>query len=416
MFNAVTDGLSAILRRTHPQLPCLGLLFFWPGTKRMQKRLAAIAFHGLLIGLNAAEQTGAGAQTCLECHEKLSSKSTASWRESKHATHGVGCADCHGTEHSAIFLRRGQVSAAVCGRCHAEQHKEFDRSLHASAMDSMEADPKFKRLSPAVRELSCTGCHQIGTRFADGSRGKCNSCHSSHSFSVMEARRPEACAQCHTGPDHAQMEMWQASKHGQLFSSEQTRPHAPGCITCHMPKGSHDTGFGLTLGHVGNGAVIDGAKPPVKMKAISKETARQQRQAMIQTCVPCHSSRFATESLAKADMVKREADGLLQEAVTIIDQLHKSGLLRRGTNVISPSDDLGLGFNRVSDGLSPVEQRFFDMFKFHHANTFKGAYHHSPNHLHNEGFLRMKQDLTFLNNEAARLRAEALQTKKKESP
>ena len=47
------------------------------------------------------------------------------------------------------------------------------------------------------------------------------------------------------------------------------------------------------------------------------------------------------------------------------------------------------------------------MFKFHHATTFKGAYHHSPEHTHNEGFLRMKQDLTYINNEASRLRAEA---------
>lgn len=66
-----------------------------------------------------------------------------------------------------------------------------------------------------------------------------------------------------------------------------------------------------------------------------------------------------------------------------------------------------LGSDQLYDGGSPIEQRFFDMFKFHHATTFKGAYHHSPEHTHNQGFLRMKQDLTYINNEAFRLRAEA---------
>jgi hypothetical protein len=44
------------------------------------------------------------------------------------------------------------------------------------------------------------------------------------------------------------------------------------------------------------------------------------------------------------------------------------------------------------------------MFKFHHASAFKGAYHHSPEHTHNQGFMKMKQDLTFLKTEAAKLR------------
>ena len=51
------------------------------------------------------------------------------------------------------------------------------------------------------------------------------------------------------------------------------------------------------------------------------------------------------------------------------------------------------------------------MVKFHHSSTFKGAYHHSPVFTHNKGFLLMKQDLTFLKNEAARLRREALERK-----
>ena len=42
----------------------------------------------------------------------------------------------------------------------------------------------------------------------------CDSCHTRHTFSVKEAREPEACATCHMGFDHPQWEMYSTSKHG----------------------------------------------------------------------------------------------------------------------------------------------------------------------------------------------------------
>lgn len=262
-----------------------------------------------------------------------------------------------------------------------------------------------------MREQGCMGCHQIGLKFSDGSRGKCNSCHSGHSFSVQEARRPEACAMCHVGPDHPQMESWSASKHGQLYSAEDTRDQTPTCVTCHMPRGNHDTGFGLTLGNVSTGAVMQGTHAPVKMRTINHDDFMSRRKQMIETCLPCHSSRFADESLRMADDVKKEADSVLAEALEVIHSLQADGLLRKGSYIESLVADsteetaLVLGPDQTYDDNSPIEQRFFNMFKFHHATTFKGAYHHSPKHTHNLGFLKMKQDLTFIRNEATRLRS-----------
>ena len=132
---------------------------------------------------------------------------------------------------------------------------------------------------------------------------------------------------------------------------------------------------------------------------------------MVKTCLPCHSSRFASESLETADKIKREVDQLLQEAVDIIDGLESDGLLAgerliSGEELKDPNVQAGLqpGANQLYDDLSPVEQRFFDMFKFHHATSFKGAYHQSPEYTHNEGYLKMKQDLTFIRSEARKLR------------
>jgi len=165
----------------------------------------------------------AAPKSCLDCHATATPTLVSAWKVSRHTAHDVGCADCHGKDHSNIFEVKGAVSAAVCGSCHAKEVREFDRSLHDIAMDTLRTDSRFNRLSPVMKDLGCNGCHQIGAHFPDGSRGKCNSCHSGHMFSAAEAREPQACATCHTGADHPHMEMWKASKHGQLFASEATR-------------------------------------------------------------------------------------------------------------------------------------------------------------------------------------------------
>lgn len=371
------------------------------------------AVAGADYGKAAPHEGSGGPQNCVGCHEKTNPTMVSAWQHSRHAAKGVGCASCHGDNHSRIFEVKGAVSAAVCGGCHAKELKEFDRSLHAVAMDMLKTDPRFDRLSPVMADQSCVACHKIGARFPDGSRGQCNSCHSGHSFSSAEARRPEACVICHTGPDHPHLEMWQASKHGQLFAAEATRSQAPTCVTCHMPGGTHDTGIGLTLGNVANGAVLETSNAPVKMRSISVAEAERQRAIMLKSCLPCHSSRFSAESLDKADQVKLEADALLGEAAEVITRLKHDRLIGDASPPATvPAKASGVGDNASGGaGLIPdfegptlVEQRFFDMVKFHHATTFKGAYHQSPVHTHNLGFLRLKQDLNFIKAEALQLR------------
>ena len=375
----------------------------------------ARAWHAMFLWLSLVAGSSCGdalaaPESCVDCHKKSSPLLVSAWEQSVHAAEGVGCAECHGEDHSTIFAIKGRVSAGICGDCHPKQEKQFGASLHAMAVDTMIADPKFAQLSPIMAEMACNSCHQIGARFPDGSRGSCNSCHSGHSFSIVEARQPDACASCHSGPDHAQMEMWTASKHGQLFAAEETRNQAPTCVTCHMPDGTHNTGVGLTFGNVASGGVLSGSKPVVKMRSISAEEAEDQRDLMTKTCLPCHSSRFASESLANADRVKQEADALVGRALEIISGLEKNPPSQRDSE--KKAGDSGSrtesSMFRITDqgldALSPVGQRFFNMVKFHHATMFKGAYHHSPVHTFNKGLLPMNEDLNFFRNEASHQR------------
>jgi hydroxylamine dehydrogenase len=65
----------------------------------------------------------------------------------------------------------------------------------------------------------------------------------------MEARKPEACGQCHLGPDHPQIEIYMESKHGDIYTAHGddynwtaapgtwtpgTDFRGPTCASCHM--------------------------------------------------------------------------------------------------------------------------------------------------------------------------------------
>ncbi|MFN3164552.1 MAG: multiheme c-type cytochrome, partial [Pseudohongiellaceae bacterium] len=123
-------------------------------------------------------------------------------------------------------------------------------------------------LSGAPGETGCMQCHGtdikldennrptpetwpnngMGNIYPDGSTGSCNTCHSRHKFSIAEARHPHACASCHLGPDHPNIEIFNNSKHGHLYNTEgdewkmDSAPDAwepgdyrgPTCATCHM--------------------------------------------------------------------------------------------------------------------------------------------------------------------------------------
>ena len=54
--------------------------------------------------------------------------------------------------------------------------------------------PMMNKLPPVIAERGCGACHAIGR-----DDGKCNSCHTRHTFATAEARKPEACQTCHMG-------------------------------------------------------------------------------------------------------------------------------------------------------------------------------------------------------------------------
>ncbi|HCV43448.1 MAG TPA: cytochrome C, partial [Bacteroidetes bacterium] len=200
------------------------------------------------------------ADTCIDCHKKITPGIVTDWQISKHSKNDVECSVCHGDKHtSATDVANVLIpTPETCGQCHDKQVGQFKQSKHAAAWAAMNAMPSAHAQPVAMMQgmKGCGGCHKIGLKSeADlkdlaqqGSgfgRASCDACHTRHTFSVQEAKQPQACQTCHMGFDHPQWEMYSASKHGVRALLKQTgmlpdSTAAPTCQTCHMQEGDHN--------------------------------------------------------------------------------------------------------------------------------------------------------------------------------
>jgi hypothetical protein len=222
------------------------------------------------------------AKECIECHAKESRGIVADWAASRHAHANITCLDCHAASPADVDVSKDHfehdktgispiVSPKDCSRCHPSEAAEYARSKHANTREIMwKIDPWLNHgMNNSTERLTgCYHCHGtevkvkegefvketwpnvgVGRINPDGSKGSCSSCHTRHKFSVAEARKPEACGQCHLGPDHPQIEIYEESKHGAIYHAEgdswnwNAAPgtwtpgvdyRAPSCSVCHM--------------------------------------------------------------------------------------------------------------------------------------------------------------------------------------
>ncbi len=212
-----------------------------------------------LLGMSIFLFSYLPAQKCIDCHKKLTPGIVKDWQLSKHSQNDVECSTCHGSSHITNTDTAYAIipSPHVCANCHDERVAEFKKGKHAAAWAAMKAMPTTHQKPMALIEgmKGCGGCHKIGLKqeeeireLKEGGQGfglaSCDACHTRHSFSLAEARQPQACQTCHMGFDHPQWEMYASSKHGVRYLLKQngTLPEsaaAPACQTCHMQKGNH---------------------------------------------------------------------------------------------------------------------------------------------------------------------------------
>lgn len=326
---------------------------------------------------------------CIECHRAENPGLFADWSQSRHASANVTCLDCHMAEahdkdvsesHYKQYEQsdkkygtkafRVPVTAVVtpkdCSRCHPDEAEQYSRSKHANTMEIIwKIDPWLnKGMNSAFERINgCYHCHGtilknteegldpatwpnvgVGRVNLDGSLGSCTSCHTRHKFSVMEARKPEACGQCHLGPDHPQIEIYMESKHGDIYTAhgdDYNWNSAPGtwtpgvdyrgptCASCHMSG----AGTTLTTHDVTERLAWESQAPltirPNEFKAFPAKTNPDvEREKMKQICLQCHGKTWTDGHFVQMDKAMMEYnDVYFKPAKAKLDELYEKGLL-----------------------------------------------------------------------------------------
>ncbi|MGQ9813282.1 MAG: multiheme c-type cytochrome [Dissulfurimicrobium sp.] len=217
----------------------------------------------------------------------------------------VGCAECHtidAASHKDTFEHNGfkvhvVVTPADCAKCHPVERDEYAKNIMSEAYGNLVNNPVYHSLMDSAngiatfdgkkatigkpdqitQEDSCLYCHGtkikvkglkarntsmgemkfpelmgwpsvgVGRINPDGTKGSCTACHARHAFSVVMARKPATCSECHKGPDVPAYKVYSVSKHGNIYASMGSKWNfdavpwkvgvdfsAPTCATCHV--------------------------------------------------------------------------------------------------------------------------------------------------------------------------------------
>ncbi len=219
----------------------------------------------------------------------------------------VGCAECHTInpeDHQDTFDHNDhQVHIVVtpkdCAGCHMVETEQYSQNIMSQAYGNLKNNPLYHSLMDSINGVqsfenmqtslapadeatnadSCFYCHGtkvevkgmasrdtemgemefpvltgwpnqgVGRINPDGSKGACTPCHPRHQFSIEVARKPAACIGCHKGPDVPAYQVYNVSKHGNIYSAVgkdwdfKAVPWvlgrdftAPTCATCHISQ------------------------------------------------------------------------------------------------------------------------------------------------------------------------------------
>jgi len=385
-------------------------------------------------------------KNCITCHRDIAPGIVDDWKDSRHGHVGVSCVDCHAVEsdsptailHEDVFdmsdydtsLLTGDVHISIlvppstCARCHAAEHEQFANSGHfrsyhqiipkdnLHALVQVHEGRNLPDLMNAPSETGCMQCHGteikldddgrptpetwpnagMGNIYPNGSTGNCSACHTRHKFSLSEARKPFACASCHLGPDHPNIEIFENSKHGHIYNTqgddwdwdtaagawEPGDYRGPTCATCHM------SGIGelITTHNVSDRLYWNAWAKRSEMRNSTDVMSPllgngpEGRKKMKEVCESCHSSLHTDGFFAQADKaVELYNVGYYDPAKKMLDELGEKGLLKD-----NPWTD-------------EFQITFYHLWHHEGRRARQGALMGAPDYAHWHGFFELQQDL-----------------------
>jgi hypothetical protein len=362
---------------------------------------------------------------CAECHRQVTPAIVHEFELSRHAASGkVNCLDCHkpqpqqeSQDHNGFVIAK-HLTSQNCQQCHRTEYDQFVRSRHAAPAWAAVSGPKdfspgqiaFAEKfhpgwvnrpanllvgieGPAAVNKGCYQCHNIGKPNADGTIGTCTGCHARHVASIELARSPRTCGQCHMGPDHSQIEIYEESKHGVLFAAQEEHMNlslpagklttadmpVPTCATCHMggiegTASTHDTTERLSYYLF---APISERRPNYQLGQ-----ARMQ-----EICLKCHTRPRIDEFYQHAEAVVASTNQRVKESQEIMRQLYDEKLLTP-----QPFDER-------------IEFLAFDLWHYYGRTAKHGAFMGGADFVQWHGYYEMVNKITEIRQIADELRA-----------
>ena len=341
----------------------------------------------------------------------------------------VGCAECHTQRpkaHKDTFDHNGYnihvvVSPDDCQTCHATERQQYSKNIMAHAYGNLADNKLYQKLehsilaateyqngelklapsNDATKAEACYYCHGtklelngyetrdteaagelefpiikgwpnqgVGRINMDGSMGACSACHTRHAFSIEMARKPYTCKECHVGPDVPAFKVYAASKHGNIFATQQSSWDfkavpwtigkdftAPTCATCHVSllvntdeevvvERTHQMNnrlpwriLGLIYAHPHpsgpNTSIIrnkDGLPLPTDFAGglatkflIDEKEQNARRQAMQAVCLNCHDASWVNGHWKRFENTIAETNAKTLAATRIMENIWQHG-------------------------------------------------------------------------------------------
>ncbi len=354
----------------------------------------------------------------------------------------VGCAECHllrPDAHADTFDHNGfnvhvVVSPQDCKTCHQVETDQYAQNIMSHAVNNLAQNKIYNQLQHAIlgtptvqggrvviaaetadtRADACYYCHGttlevsgtqvrdtdagelefpviqgwpnqgVGRINLDGSRGSCAACHTRHRFSIEMARKPQTCAECHTGPDVPAYKVYSASKHGNIYAAMKDKWNfnavpwtigrdftAPTCATCHISlltdtddmvvaERTHAMKdrlgwriFGLIYAHPqpkspDTTIIRNKNKRPLPTDLdggfaadylISSETRAARRATMRAACLKCHDSSWVNGHFQRYDHIIDTSNQAVRAATDLMQTAWRSGLAQGLDQGQNPFDE-----------------------------------------------------------------------------
>jgi hydroxylamine dehydrogenase len=374
---------------------------------------------------------------CEQCHRLENPGIYHDWKKGVHSLVDISCSDCHRRQDDDPTISPSHkenieipvsslVTPKTCAECHPQEAKEYARSKHAHTLEIINSIDRWMMdgmNNQIERTTGCYTCHGSVVRFEtghpvegtwpnvgvgrvnpDGSLGSCTSCHTRHRFSLVEARKPEACDQCHLGPDHPQIEIYNESKHGTIYHAEGDfwnwrtddmkwragRDYrAPTCASCHISQA--DT---LKISHDVTGRLSWELQAPLTVRPSdfkpfpSGKSWEKERKKMKTVCLQCHSPEWTSGHFTNLDRVVINYNRVYYEPVRkTMDDLYSSGFL---------SDD------KYFDDY--LEWEFYEFWHHEGRRARMGAAMMAPDYAWWHGFYELKHRYLLFMEEADKIK------------